>query len=68
MIRPKYNAETGEFLGLYETVGFMVVRGSPLRSFATMNTTKTNPRSYTRIIEEGSLTLSEGPYLIGIGQ
>ena len=29
MIRPKYNAETGEFLGLYETVGFMVVKGSP---------------------------------------
>ena len=28
MIRPKYNAQTGEFLGLYETVGFMVVRGS----------------------------------------
>ena len=68
MIRPKYNAETGEFLGLYETVGFMVVRRSPLRSFSTMNTTKTNPGSYTRIIEEGSLTLSEEPYLIGIGQ
>ena len=29
MIRPKYNAETGQFLGLYETVGFMVVRESP---------------------------------------
>ena len=29
MIRPKYNADTGEFLGLYETVGFMVVEGSP---------------------------------------
>ena len=26
MIRPKYNSETGEFLGLYETVGFLVVR------------------------------------------
>ena len=29
MIRPKYNVETGEFLGFYETIGFMVVRGSP---------------------------------------
>ena len=28
MVRPKYNAETREFLGLYETVGFMVVRRS----------------------------------------
>ena len=29
IVRPKYNPETGEFLGLYETVGFMVVRESP---------------------------------------
>ena len=29
MFRPKHNAEAGECLGLYETVGFMVVRGSP---------------------------------------
>ena len=29
MIRPKNNAETGELLGLYETVGFMVVTESP---------------------------------------
>ena len=28
MVRPKYNPETGEFLGLYEAVRFMVVRGS----------------------------------------
>ena len=27
MVRPKYNSEIGEFLGLYETVGFLVVRG-----------------------------------------
>ena len=27
MVRPKYNSETGEFLGLYETVGLLVVRG-----------------------------------------
>ena len=33
MIRPKYNIETGKFLGLYETVGFMVVRGSPEEIF-----------------------------------
>ena len=29
MIRPKYDAETGEFLGLYKNFGFIVVRGSP---------------------------------------
>ena len=27
MVRPKYNSETGDFLGLYETIGYMVVRG-----------------------------------------
>ena len=29
MMRPKYNAEVGKFLSIYETVEFMVVRGSP---------------------------------------
>ena len=33
IVRPKCNPETGEFLGLYETVGFMVVRGSPEEVF-----------------------------------
>ena len=29
MVRTKYNSETGIFLGLYETVVFVVVKGSP---------------------------------------
>lgn len=33
MVRPKYNPDTGEFLGLYETVGIIVVRGSPKELF-----------------------------------
>lgn len=33
MIRPKYNPETGKFLGLYEMVRFMVVRKSPEEVF-----------------------------------
>ena len=33
MVRPKYNPETGEFLGLYETVRFMVLRESPEEVF-----------------------------------
>ena len=28
MVRPKYNVEAGEFLGLYKTVGFLLVRGN----------------------------------------
>ena len=33
MVRSKYNPETSEFLRLYETVGFMVARGSPEEVF-----------------------------------
>ena len=33
MVRPKQNPNTGEFLGLYETVGFIVVGGSPKELF-----------------------------------
>ena len=29
MIRPCYDLETEEFKGLYETIGYLVVRGSP---------------------------------------
>ena len=33
MVRPKYNRDTGEFLGLYKTVGFIVARGFPIELF-----------------------------------
>ena len=33
MVLPCYDSETGEFGGLYETVGFLVVRGSPEKVF-----------------------------------
>ena len=33
MIRPKYNTSTGEFKGLYKTIGFLVVRGAPDKFF-----------------------------------
>ena len=32
-MRPKYNIETGEFLGLYERISFLVVRGDPEEVF-----------------------------------
>ena len=32
-LRPKYNPETGEFLGISETIGFLVVRGDPFEVF-----------------------------------
>ena len=32
-ICPKCNPETGEFLGIYETIGFLVVRGDPFEVF-----------------------------------
>ena len=33
MIRPQYDPETGEFKGLYETIGCLVVRGLPEEIF-----------------------------------
>ena len=33
MIRPCYDSETGHFKGLYETIGYVVVRGSPEEVF-----------------------------------
>ena len=33
MVRPRYDPKTGEFKGLYETIGFLVVRGSPEEVF-----------------------------------
>ena len=33
MVRPRYDSETGEFKGLYKTVGFLIVRGSPEELF-----------------------------------
>ena len=33
MVGPKYIPETGEFLGISETVGFIVIRGSPKEVF-----------------------------------
>ena len=30
---PKCNNETGKFLGIYETIGFLVVRGDPFEDF-----------------------------------
>ena len=31
--RPRYDRETGKFLGIYETVGFLLVRGDPNEVF-----------------------------------
>ena len=61
MIRTKYNPETGEFLGLYKTIGFMVHLQK--RSYATTDTIRTNPRFYIRITEGEFLTLSAESYL-----
>ena len=33
MVRPRYKPETGEFLCYYETIGYLVVRGSPEEVF-----------------------------------
>ena len=35
LIRPRYDPETGNFLRLYETVGFIIVRGDSDKGFST---------------------------------
>ena len=42
--RPWYNDETGEFLALYETFGYMVVRGSPEEVFVNYGFDKENSK------------------------
>ena len=42
IIRPRYEPTTGEFLGLYETTGFVVIRGDEDEHSSIMATTKTN--------------------------
>lgn len=59
--------ETGGFLGLYDTIGFMVERGSPDVVFFNYNTIKINPRFSIRIKEEGFQTLSLAPFSIATG-
>ena len=45
MVRPQYNPKTGEFKGLYETVGFLVVRGSPEEVFFNYGYDKEKPET-----------------------
>ena len=44
MVRPKYNPETVKLLGPFETVGFMVVRGSPEEVFFSYGYDKENSK------------------------
>ena len=66
MVRPKYNTETGEFLGLCKTFSYMLVRGSPEEVIFIMGLIKKIQRSYILTIEEESRMPSVEPCLIGI--
>ena len=54
MVRPNYNSKTGEFLGLYEAVGFLVVNGDAEEIFLNYDFDKEKSKAlyshYTRKI------------------
>ena len=66
MTRPKYDTSTGEFKGLHETIGVLVVRGAPDEIFFNYVMIKTNPRSFIITAEGKFQVLCQAPYLIAI--
>ena len=44
LYRPRYDPVTGNFLGMYETLGFIVVRGDPEEHFLDYGYCKQNSR------------------------
>ena len=66
MIRPKYNIETSGILDVYQTIGYIVVRGSPKEVFFNYGFDK--EKSYIQTTGEESLMPSAKPCLIDIGR
>ena len=64
MIRPKYDTSTGEFKGLYETIGFF--RGVLTKFFSVLVMIKTNPKSFILTTEGKFQVLSPALSLIVI--
>ena len=52
IIRPKYDTRTGEIKGLYETIGFLIVRGAPGKVFFNHVMIKANPKYFNLTTEE----------------
>lgn len=46
MIRPCYDPEMGEFKGLYETIGYLFVRGSPKKLFFNYEYNREKPKVF----------------------
>ena len=67
-VRSKYNPETGESKGLYETIGYLVVRGSSRRCSSITVMTLKNQECFIHITKGEFQTLFPGPYLIVIGR
>ena len=44
MYRPRYDSVTGTFLGLYETIGYIMVRGDPEEHFLAYGYNKQNSK------------------------
>ena len=58
MYRPRYDPVTGQFLGLYELLGFIVVKGDPDEHSLDYGFCKEIQRFYILIIKEEFLVCS----------
>ena len=67
MVRPRYDPETGEFKGLYETIGYLVVRVLLRKCSSPIAMTVKNRKFFIRTTEEEFQILSVGSYSIFIG-
>ena len=66
LISPKYEPSTGEFLGLYETIGFIIVRGDEDEHFLNYRIDDNNSKFSTLFIREEFLMPSEEQCLTDI--
>ena len=67
MVRPRYHPKSLEFKGLYGTIGYLVVRGSPEEVFLIMVMIVKNQNFFILTTEGEFQTLSAGPYSTTIG-
>ena len=68
MTRPRYDPVTGEFLGLYDTIGFLVSRGNDGKHFLSYGCDENNSKVQVSTIslKEEYLILLEAQCLAGI--
>ena len=68
MVRPRYDPKTSEFKGLYETLGYLVLRNPLMRYSSTTDWIVKNQKFYIHITEGELQTIFPGQFLTVIGR